>query len=77
MTFDRKFRGHNFIPRSEFGIQSYFKCKECSVEVLINVNYVEYNGEIYLIKWNDFYTETFKKENLITCNEFLIKKLIE
>ena len=69
MKFNINYRGHFFIRQNEFGYYKYI-CEHC------NMLYYELSND-YTIKWSDIEFEIFNEDNVLTCAEVQIKKLIE
>lgn len=69
MKFNINYREHKFVKESVFGFSNYI-CDTCEM------TYYEF-GNYYSIKWSEYLFEMFNKDNILTCPEVQIKRLLE
>lgn len=70
MSFDINYLGHNFIVVEKFSLAISYKCSIC------NMRGGWRREDDYSWFW-DYKTMSSKKDNVLSCNDFIIKKLLE
>lgn len=72
MIIDNNYYGHKFIKKYEFGISDY-ECAICKIIAVVRLNCIQY----FIINYTYSLSEIFSYENVLTCEEMQIKKLLE
>lgn len=73
--FDNKFLGHNFVEKLEYNFTIRYKCSICSMNAKCNNNYLD--ADYFWLNINDYTMFVYNRDTLLSCNEVLIKKLLE
>jgi hypothetical protein len=69
MKFYPGYRGHKFIKQKE-SMNSHYTCSECKMFYYAAGNY-------YSIGWSEQEWGMFNEDNVLTCSEVQIKRLLE
>lgn len=74
---DHQYMGHNFINAKSAGeCSSYinpFNCTICGIKIYVMGD----NSDVYMIRTGDVYIIRTGDGNMISCNEYIIKNIIE